>query len=376
MLRRLFFSATLSLFAAAAVAQTDDLLVGTASTFSGNAPWWVKRVQGVPATVDIDFADGRYFQVGQPAGAALSQLLTVTRAQTGSYTTNLLPTAAIGFPYATFAANIPRLLPGAGLISEEARTNLLLNSTTPVTQTTASLGIGTYTLWVNGSGTATPSAGTATISGASAASNGAPNTFTVSVAGTVVITVVGSLNAFQLELGTFGTSLIVTAGATQARAADVMKLTNLPSFGPSYTIYASGTPEAPTSYATSQFMLAITTASGTDRIQIARTGGGSFAAFMRVGGTNTYIQQPATWSQNTFGKIALSVTANAQNAAYNGIAMTAGSQAAIPAAPTEIDIGGLLAASFFNGPVSRVTIFAANAFPTPALQSLTQGSAP
>lgn len=171
------------------------------------APAWV--LQG--AAIDLDFANNRYW------GGSPSSLLAISRA---SSATDLLPTSASGASYNTFPSNVLRITSGKGLLIEEVRTNVLLNSAAPVTQTTTSLSVGTYTLWVNGSGTATPSGGTATITGAAAAANGSPNTFAVTVAGTVVVTVAGSLNAFQLELGAFGTSLIVTAGATATRAAD------------------------------------------------------------------------------------------------------------------------------------------------------------
>lgn len=163
------------------------------------------------AAIDLDFANGRYF------GGSLATLLSITRA---SNATDLLPSSASGYAYNSFGSNILTISPTFGLLPYEARTNLLLNSTAPATQTTGSLGTGTYTLWCNGSGSVTPSGGTATITGAAAATNGAPNTFTVTVAGTVVCTVAGSLNAFQLESGAFGTPFIVTAGATATKAND------------------------------------------------------------------------------------------------------------------------------------------------------------
>lgn len=163
------------------------------------------------AVDDLDFANGRYF------GDTLANLLSVTRA---SSATDLLPSSASGYVYSTFGNNVLAVSPNVGLLIFESRTNLLLNSTVPATQTTASLGTGTYTLWVNGAGSALASGGTATITGAASASNGSPNTITVTVAGTVTITVTGALNFFQLEAGAFGTSGIVTAGATAARAAD------------------------------------------------------------------------------------------------------------------------------------------------------------
>ena len=70
---------------------------------------------------------------------------------------------------------------------EPAAANILLGAP-PVTQD-LTLGIGSFTLQVFGAGTATPSAGTATITGEAAASNGVPNTFAVTVAGTVTITI-------------------------------------------------------------------------------------------------------------------------------------------------------------------------------------------
>lgn len=179
-----------------------------------SVPGWV--LSG--ASIDMDFANGLYF------GGTLASLLSVSRA---SSKTNLLPTSASGFAYSSFLSNVLAVTSTLGALIEEARTNVLLNSTAPVTQTTASLGTGVYTLWVNGSGSALASAGTATITGASSATNGSPNVITVTVAGTVTVTVTGSLNFFQLEAGATGTSGIVTAGATATRAADNIQAAGL-----------------------------------------------------------------------------------------------------------------------------------------------------
>jgi hypothetical protein len=176
-------------------------------TLCGGIPAWVKS----GATVDLDFANGRAF------GCTLSSCLSITRA---SSKTNLLPSSISGFAYTTFGNNVLAITPGSGLLIEEARTNQLLNSAVPATQTTGSLGTGTYTLWVNGSGSATMSLGTGVGCGTGSATNGTPVNFTITVAGTCIVTVIGSLNLEQLELGAFGTSGIVTAGATATRAAD------------------------------------------------------------------------------------------------------------------------------------------------------------
>lgn len=106
-----------------------------------------------------------------------------------------------------------------GVMVEPSATNYLLNSATPATQTTGSLGTGAYCLWVTGGGSAEVSAGTATITGAGTATEGTHVTFTVTGAGTVTVTVTGTLTHFQLE-ASFQTSKIVTTTGTVTRQSD------------------------------------------------------------------------------------------------------------------------------------------------------------
>lgn len=192
---------------------------------------WVLCANGLPgpcslanaASVDCDLANGRYWYSNALQGSCP---ITTTRASGG---TNLLPTSASGFAYATFGNNAARITAGSGILIEESRTNQLFPSVAPSQcpmQTTASLGTGTYTNWINGSGSALVSGGTATITGAAPATNGSPNVFTVTVAGTVVWTPTGTVIACQIEAGSLGTSLIVTVGAPGTRAADNITFTN------------------------------------------------------------------------------------------------------------------------------------------------------
>lgn len=175
-------------------------------------PGWVKT----GAIVDLDFANGRTF------GCTFSACLSITRA---SQKTNLLPSSASGFAYTTFANNTLAITPGLGLLIEEARTNQLLNSAVPATQTTGALAATAQTLWVNGSGSAALSNGTAT-GCTGTATQGSPVAFTPT-AGTCTVTVTGSLNFFQLEAGAFGTSGIVTTGAAGTRNADNITITGV-----------------------------------------------------------------------------------------------------------------------------------------------------
>lgn len=180
----------------------------------GSFPSWVMTAGGVIASVDCNFSTGQYWASGQ---VQPSCPLTITRA---SQETNLLPSSASGASALTFANNVAAITPGSGLAVWESRTNQLFNSTVPATQTTGALGTGTYTLWVNGPGSATMSAGTGTGCGTGVATNGTAVNFTITIAGTCTVTVTGILAAFQLESGAFGSPLIVTGGATGTRAAD------------------------------------------------------------------------------------------------------------------------------------------------------------
>jgi hypothetical protein len=149
---------------------------------------------------DLNFQTGVYYGCGNTIA---TECLTPSNTTGG---TDLLPSSASGASFNTFAANTLRITPGLGLLVEQAHTNYLANSGAPATQTTPSLGTGTYILWVNGSGSATMSAGTATGCGTSASTQGTKVTVTITVAGTCVVTVAGSLNEFQLENDSTGLS--------------------------------------------------------------------------------------------------------------------------------------------------------------------------
>lgn len=111
-----------------------------------------------------------------------------------------------------------------GLLVEEARTNVLLNSATLSTQsvtvaaaanTLSFYGTGTVTL--TGVSTAGPLVGTGV-------NNRVSLTFTPTV-GVLVLTVSGSVTNAQLEAGAFPTSYIPTTTAAATRSADVASIT-------------------------------------------------------------------------------------------------------------------------------------------------------
>ena len=146
-------------------------------------------------------------------GAQLEQSATV-----GEY----IPTTSVINSAPRFDHN-PTTGESLGLLVEEARTNVLLNSATLSTQsvtvaaaanTLSFYGTGTVTL--TGVSTAGPLVGTG-------ANNRVSLTFTPTV-GVLILTVSGSVTNAQLEAGAFPTSYIPTTTATVTRAADVASI--------------------------------------------------------------------------------------------------------------------------------------------------------
>lgn len=132
----------------------------------------------------------------------------------------------------TVSSNLPRLthnpLTGEslGLLLEEQRTNLLLNSATLSTQNVTVTAVahtlsftGTGTVTLSGVSTAGPLVGT----GAGEA-NRVSLTFTPT-AGTLTLTVSGTVTDAQLEAGSLRSSYIPTAGTTATRSADLGSIT-------------------------------------------------------------------------------------------------------------------------------------------------------
>lgn len=169
------------------------------------------------ASADFDFTGQRYFAGGTVLPG--SSFLSTTRASSG------LAQKADG-TWVSFSSGSPRVT-DQGLLIEEARTNLFLNSDAAATQN-VTVATGTYVVTVWGtSGSVTTSLGTAIATGfgaITAAVTGTRQVLTVATGGTIVCTVSGSPLYVQFELGAFGTSPIVTAGASATRAADVITL--------------------------------------------------------------------------------------------------------------------------------------------------------
>jgi hypothetical protein len=131
-------------------------------------------------------------------------------------------------------ANLPRFdynpvtLAARGLLIEETRTNLFLNSLingTSLSTQSVTVAAVAYTISFYGTGTITLSgASSATVTGTGVYPSRRTLTFTPT-AGVLICTVTGSVQYAQIEIGGFATSFIPTAATSVTRNADVVSMT-------------------------------------------------------------------------------------------------------------------------------------------------------
>lgn len=255
----------------------------------------------------------------------------------------------------SFASGQPRIT-DLGILIEEARTNSLLNSNLPVTQTTGSLSTGTYTLWVVGTGSATVTAGTGVATGLGTATAATPITFVVGTAGTFVITVIGSLSFFQLENGAAPTSRIITTTAAATRAEDLAYISG--SWLPPWTTYAKV--QLPTIGLSVGGILQLDDGSNANALRLAdQNGFGGFSSIVLNASSAIFIGPAAAGTANVVQQLAVSAGSGYQAGALNGTA-TSGSGTSPVGPLTQLNIGGLANASLHcNGYIQRVTLLQA-----------------
>lgn len=177
----------------------------------------------------LPLGDWSWFYVpgGRKAGVSYAQIpgsagdLTMTRASVANEN-------ARNGTLTEVAANVGRLdfLSGVfqGQPIEPAATNLVFPSATATTQSRTVTAVA-HTLSFFGTGSVTLSgAATGTLNG-TGANNRVTLTFTPT-AGSLTLTVAGSVTNWQLEAGTVATSLITTIGASATRQQDVLTRTS------------------------------------------------------------------------------------------------------------------------------------------------------
>jgi hypothetical protein len=335
------------------------------------APWlkdglW-RKAQAAPS-LDLRFADNKSL-VDSVSGQSL---VTFTRASSATYTdsTGTLQTATTNAP--RFDHN-PKTEESLGLLVEEQRTNLLLNSATLATQSVTVTAVA-YTLSFYGTGTVTLS-GTST-AGPAVGSGAFPTRTTLTftpTAGSLTLTVSGSVTSAQLEAGSFPTSYIPTTTAAATRTADVASITGT-AFSSWYrqdegTLFAEFGPYGNGSATKNPGIVQIDNGSTVNRIRIFC--GNFITSVYEV--TISLVSQAyissGVLTPSTTNKMSAAYKDNDFARAVNGSAPNADSSGTVPTLSRMLIGTGSAGVTELNGTIRRIAFFPAY---LTALQRLTQ----
>lgn len=268
----------------------------------------------------------------------------------------------------TVASGVPRIdfdpVTGAcnGLLIEEARTNLLLNSLidgTNLTTQTVTVAAAAHTLSFYGSGSVVLS-GThsATVTGTGAYPSRKTLTFTPT-AGSLTLTVTGDVKWAQLEVGAFPTSYIPTAASAVTRAADVAVMTGT-NFSSWYrqdegTFVVESATNSTNGATSSTVLSAFASSSNYQRV---RHLAGLVDIYAVSGGTLVVDSDGVAVSVGTFGKTAMAYKSDDYVQYTNGVSGGADTSAALPVGVTTLNIGSTDGAgNFLNGRIRRIAYY-------------------
>ena len=331
---------------------------------NGDQLWY--KANTVPS-LDLRFADNKSL-VDATTG---QNLVTFTRASSGTYVDSegVIQIASTDEPRFD---HDPTTGESLGLLVEEQMANLLLNSATlstqsaTVTATSTTLSFyGTGTVTLTGVSTAGPLVGTG-------ASNRVSLTFTPT-AGSLTLTVSGSVTNAQLEAGSFPTSYIPTTGAEATRAADVASISGS-NFSYWYrqdegTVFADCLGVNNISGATRRY-LEVSNGTTAERFVVGYSSStnGRFLVIDN-GSAVADVNVPSALSP----KVAATYAFNDFQLAANGTLGTPDGAATLPTVD-RIILGSQdssIANTFLNGTIRRLTYWAAR-LPDSTLQTITQ----
>jgi hypothetical protein len=309
------------------------------------------------------------------AGAPIDPRVTFTRNSIATFTDSngLIQTAAINAPRFDYD---PVTLAPKGLLIEELRTNLLLNSTidgAPLSTQSVNVVATAYTISFYGSGTITlTGASVATVTGTGVYPNRRTLTFTP-IAGILVCTVTGSVQYAQLEAGSFATSYIPTAASVASRGTDVASMTGT-NFSSWYnasegTLVVSGDWFGLSS---DDYWAAIDSGSSTNAIGlVVSSGSANNVAVIRSGGSLVAAMSLGVVTANVVYKMAVAYKINNFAACRNGGTVATDTAGAVPISPTQLAIGdGFDTGNTLNGHVRSIAYYNTR-LPNATLQALT-----
>lgn len=302
-------------------------------------------------TVLFDFSTG-----------VLDSRITFTRASIATYFNSAGVMSSAANNTARFDHD-PGTLTARGLLIEEQRTNLLLNSLldgTNLSTQSVAVSATSYTLSFYGTGTVTLSgASTAGPLVGTGATDKVSLTFIPS-AGSLTLTVSGTVKWANLEAGSFATSFIPTAGAFATRAADLALVTGT-NFSSWYnqtegTFVVDFMCRGPT---VAQRILGLSDGTTDERIRLFVQTSTQLRALVVDGGVTQTILDNATTGLTNPHKAALAVKANDFVMVSDGGAPATGASGTMPT-PNLLALGsyeGGSAASHINGWIKRLSYY-------------------
>ncbi len=251
----------------------------------------------------------------------------------------------------------PVTLAPKGLLIEEQRTNLLLNSAvlnTQVVTTTATA----HTLSFYGTGTIVLSgSSTGTVVGTGAYPTRTTLTFTP-IVGVLTVTVTGSVTMAQLEAGSQATSYIPTAASQVTRAADSASMIGN-NFARWYnvnegTVYTQADVSVPSAVNAAVFSLGSTTS---DIMRIFRqTDAQPVAQVITGGAAQATMGMGASWTTTAAQKIAFAYATNNFSATTNGGTTITDTSGTVPIVSQAV-LGNAAGIGALNGHLARLAFY-------------------
>ena len=309
---------------------------------------------------------------------SLDSRVTFTRASTATFvgSNGVIQSAAINAPRFDYD---PATLAAKGLLFEDQRANLLLNSllngavlsTQSVTVTAVS-----HTISFYGTGTITlTGAATATVTGTGVYPNRRTLTFTP-IVGVLLCTVTGSVQYAQLEVGAFATSFIPTAGTAVTRNADVALMTGT-NFSSWYnaiegTVVANFDTYAPSVVDGFGRVYQIDNATNNNTIALLKNNGfgSQYFGYVAVAGAGQATLFTSAISANTPAKVATAYKLNDFAQATNGGSLVTDTSGTIPTV-SQMRIGSISGVSSLNGHIRQISYYNTRLLNS-QLQTLTQ----
>lgn len=328
---------------------------------SDGGPWYNQgQYDGLDPTIWLDFSNDRYSYLG--VEKPITDILTFTRAGPASFidSAGTMQQAASGVLRRNWN---PATLECEGILIEESRTNLFLNSSIGATQG-ITVTAQAYTVSFYGTGTITFSgAYTGSLVGSGDFPTRSTLTFTPS-AGTVTCTITGDVQYVNFEAGSFATSWISTKGATVTRPADILlgNNSNVIPFSAYYSTTSTISAKfVPKTGLNNKNVVSISDGTNNNRLLVRPAGSGQTggAGFINSGGVTQYTETNIGLNQlNVMNSCALAFAANDIQFYYNGTAGAADTSATLMVSPTIMRIGaGPTTNELMNGCVSEVRIY-------------------